>query len=132
MHTAAIRRRVGVALGLVAPVAGAVWGLAEPAPPAGSPAPAVYGLDGRPAAKPYLGVLPDAAPVPAGGFQPVNAFPKLSFRDPLFLCPFPHGTRLWCVSREGIIWSFENDPNAETKTTVLDVSATPRAGTTRA
>jgi len=83
-----------------------------------------YGLSGRGSVGPYLnGAMPAVAPVTAGSWTTVNAFPNLNFQDPTFLTAEPGSNLLFVCGREGQIWSFTNAPNTSTKTLVLDLSA---------
>ena len=82
-----------------------------------------YGLDVRPAAGPYLaGKMPELGPNISGNWQPVMAFPKLSFINALGALPIPgeHKVAVW--EREGRIWSFESREDVATKQLVLDMS----------
>ncbi len=68
------------------------------------------------------GTLPGTPPVPSGDWVTRKAFPKLTFEDPVGLVAGPSGSRtLFVWGRQGVVWSFENDPNASTKTVVLDI-----------
>ena len=83
-----------------------------PEPPSSSTVGAY--LDGR---------LPREAPALSGGWKVVPAFPHLTFQDPTTLVPEPGGRRLYVAGRQGLVEAFENDPNASTKVTVLDLRA---------
>ena len=50
-----------------------------------------------------------------------NAFPNLTFNDPLDMREMAGGKML-VVSKNGKMWSFDNDPNASTKSLFLDIS----------
>ena len=50
-----------------------------------------------------------------------NAFPNLTFNDPLDMREMPGGKML-VVSKNGKMWTFDNDPNASTKSLFLDIS----------
>src|ERR1700722_17014930 len=65
-----------------------------------------YGLDHRPVAKAYLN-MPDRKP--ASEWSVSNAFPALSFQDPLMLLPVPNSTQLCVIGREGTVEFFQND-----------------------
>lgn len=69
------------------------------------------------------GRLPKAAPVLAGDWSVQEAFPQLTFQNPLGLCAIPGTEDLLVWEREGRVWRFRNDPNAAEKRLVLDVSA---------
>jgi glucose/arabinose dehydrogenase len=59
----------------------------------------------------------------ASTWSVTNAFPGLTFDDALYLTPAPGTSRLYVSGREGVIWSFQNDPNTTNKTVFLDISA---------
>lgn len=81
-------------------------------------------LPRRPEFAPFAGgVLPKTAPILAGDWSTRLAFPNLTFQNPLGLCAVPGTNDLLVWEREGKVWRFPNDPNASTKTLVLDVSA---------
>ena len=52
-----------------------------------------------------------------------DAFPNLSFTDPVAMKPEPNGNRLFVVGKLGQIWYFDNDPAATTKTLFLDIAS---------
>ena len=79
------------------------------------------GLDAPQAVAPYLGgVFPQTAPGQATGWTTVNAFPGLTFVDPLWLTPIPGTTQLLLVGKDGRIYRFENN-SAVIQTEVVDV-----------
>jgi uncharacterized repeat protein (TIGR03806 family) len=84
-----------------------------------------YGLDSRVPIGAFLNnVLPPAAPAPAtGGWTTVEAFPNLTFDDPVFLTYEPLTNRLYVCERQGRVWHFVNSPAASTKTLFLDLTA---------
>jgi glucose/arabinose dehydrogenase len=64
--------------------------------------------------------------VPASGTPSVaivNAFPQLTFLDPVFMAPVPGTNQLLVASREGQFWTFTNSSSTSTKTLFLDLSA---------
>lgn len=64
---------------------------------------------------------PDPGPMPA--VELVNAFPKLKFDLPVFLCDDGvNHDLLYVVEQEGIIWRFKNDEATGEKTRFLDVA----------
>ena len=55
-------------------------------------------------------------------YQAVEAFPKLSFNSPVDFTHANDGSnRLFVVEQRGVIQSFENNSNTETKSVFLDV-----------
>jgi uncharacterized repeat protein (TIGR03806 family) len=88
-------------------------------PPA-EPAPWESGLDLWPAAAVLS--LPASLEVAAPGWTTVEAFPALTFDDPLSFSPAPGTDRIVVTEREGKVYAFENDPAASTKTLILDLS----------
>lgn len=81
-----------------------------------------YGLTARPVIGPYLNnILPAGAPVAAGAWQTVKAFPNLTFITPTFLVAEPTSNRLLVGSDQGLIWAFDNNANASTKSVFLDL-----------
>jgi uncharacterized repeat protein (TIGR03806 family) len=81
-----------------------------------------YGLTARPAIGPYLNnLLPSGAPVAAGAWQTVKAFPNLTFATPTFLVAEPASNRLLVGGDQGLIWSFDNNSAATTKSVFLDL-----------
>ncbi len=82
------------------------------------------GLDAAvPVGKWLNGVFPSATPGGSGSWQVVDAFPNLSFRDPIVVVPEPRSRRLHVVGKEGYIWSFDNVSTTAVKTLMLDISA---------
>ncbi len=72
----------------------------------------------------YNGIFPDEAPTNMAGdvtYTIENAFPNLTFVDPLDLAELPNG-QLMMIGKPGFVWVFDNDPAASTKELVLDIS----------
>lgn len=82
---------------------------------AGLPLPAsaqTPGLDAPQAVGPFFnGTFPQAAPGSSSGWETVNAFPNLTFVDPLWLTEIPDTNQLLLVGKNGQLWRFENDPS---------------------
>lgn len=71
---------------------------------------------------PYLnGVFPDQTPGPSGTWEVVNAFPNLTFIDPVQLLEVPGQNNFLVASKTGSLWILENDPNTSSKTIFLDI-----------
>lgn len=82
-----------------------------------------YGLNDRPVVGAFLnGQLPPAAQS-AVGWSVVEAFPNVTFDDPVCLLPEPGTNRLYICERQGKVYFFENDSGTTTKTLFLDLSA---------
>ncbi|MGK0189877.1 MAG: putative repeat protein (TIGR03806 family) [Verrucomicrobiales bacterium] len=86
-----------------------------------------YGLDTPQPIGSFLnGVLPAKVPGSGGIWEVVDAFPSLTFADPVFLTHQPGTGRLFVVEEAGRIWFFDNDPDTSTKTLFLDRRADTR------
>ena len=74
---------------------------------------------------PWMGnKFPTATPGTTGNLNVIDAFPNLTFQDPIKMVPRPGSpNELWVIGREGHIWSFIDNPATSVKTTVLDLSA---------
>lgn len=82
-----------------------------------------YGLPARAPFGAYLnGKLPATNPG-SGAWSTENAFPHLTFQNPIKILPQPGSNRLWVIGREGHVYSFVNDSNTTQQTLVLDLSA---------
>ena len=83
-----------------------------------------YGIDFPSAVGKFLNdSLPNQTPTgeTVDEWEVINAFPNLTFNDPLDLRELP-GNELLVVSKNGKMWTFDNDPNASTKNLFLDIS----------
>lgn len=67
--------------------------------------------------------FPAAQPGTPSGWSTVNAFPNLTFEDPIKMIPRPGTNQLWVIGRQGYVWSFDNDPAATQKTLVLNLTS---------
>lgn len=73
------------------------------------------GLDTPQPVNPFFnGVFPSVAPGQATGWSTENAFPNLTFIDPLWLTPILGSTNLLLVGKSGQIWRFPNNPATTT------------------
>jgi len=87
---------------------------------------ALPGLDAPQPVGPYFnGVFPSSAPGDPSGWAVVNAFPNLTFTDPMMLAEIPGTANLLVVGKTGLIWRFPNNPAATMaqRVQVLDLSA---------
>lgn len=82
------------------------------------------GLDRAVPTGPYLnGSLPSLAPGSVdGNWALENAFPALTFTDPIQMLPVPDTNRLLVAEKIGRLLVIENNPDTTTKTTILDIS----------
>jgi|GEM_PF-3589453 len=87
---------------LLAAVGGALW-LPLVAQQAGLDAP-------QPVAPFANGVFPVSSPGTPTGWEAVNAFPNLSFVDPLSMREVPGSDEFLLVGKDGQLWRFANDP----------------------
>ncbi len=74
---------------------------------------------------PFLnGALPPRTPRPStGSWKLVNAFPKLTFIDPVQMLPVPYSNRFLILEKNGRITVFENNKATTSKTVLLNVSS---------
>ncbi|MEM6628614.1 MAG: PQQ-dependent sugar dehydrogenase, partial [Bacteroidota bacterium] len=73
---------------------------------------------------PYLnGIFPDQTPGPSGSWEVVNAFPNLTFVDPVSILEVPGTTELLIAGKSGKLWTIENDSNTSVKTIFLDIES---------
>ncbi|MAS94834.1 MAG: hypothetical protein CMO55_16675 [Verrucomicrobiales bacterium] len=83
------------------------------------------GLDQAEPIGAYLdGNLPSETPRPAtGSWTLVNAFPNLTFIDPVQMIPVPGTNELLVVEKNGRLAVFENDPATTSKTVLFNISS---------
>jgi uncharacterized repeat protein (TIGR03806 family) len=84
------------------------------------------GLDQAQPFAPYLnGVFPANTPgsTPGGSWTTQNAFPSLSFPEPVRLVEHPRENKLVVVSKTGPIWIFNSSPQTTTKQLLLDLTS---------
>jgi uncharacterized repeat protein (TIGR03806 family) len=71
------------------------------------------GLDSpEPVGAYFNGVFPSTPPGDPSGWAVVNAFPNLTFTDPMMLAEIPGTNDLLVVGKTGLMWRFPNDPAA--------------------
>ena len=81
-----------------------------------------YGIDTPQPIAPYLNnTFSDQRPLSSGGWNFVNAFPNLTFIDPIQMVEIPGTNKFLVGGKMGHLWVVENDPNTTTKTTVLNI-----------
>ncbi len=76
----------------------------------------------------FNGVFPSVAPGQATGWSTENAFPNLTFIDPLWLTPIPGSSNLLLVGKNGQLWRF---PNSAATTQAQVVKVLERVSTTQ-
>ena len=82
-----------------------------------------HGLDNPDPIGAYMnGNLPTTTPGGVTSWEVVEAFPNLTFQDPLFFTAEPQSNRLHVGQRDGKIFYFNNDSLTSSKTTFLDIS----------
>ena len=80
-----------------------------------------HGIDAPTAFPAYSGGLfPTQTPGGASSWGAVNAFPALTFRDPIQLIEMPNGQFL-IAGKAGELWIIDNDPATTVKTRILDI-----------
>lgn len=87
---------------------------------------ALPGLDAPQPVGPYFnGVFPSTPPGDPSGWAVENAFPGLTFTDPMMLTEIPGTSDLLVVGKTGLIWRFPNNPAATMpqRVQVLDLTA---------
>ena len=81
------------------------------------------GLDAaQPIGKFLNGALPSETSRPStGSWTLVNAFPSLTFIDPVQMLPVPFSNRLMVIEKAGRLVVFDDDPAATSKTVLFDI-----------
>lgn len=80
-----------------------------------------YGIDTPTPVAPYLGgTFSEITPGGVTSWSVVNAFPNLTFRDPIQLVELPSGQFL-IAGKSGELWVIDNDPATVVKTKILDI-----------
>lgn len=93
------------------------------------PAMSNFGLDNPEAAGPFFNnTFPASTPTDSVAWQVVNAYPNLTFIDPLLLTEVPRTDRFLVVGKTGIIWTFDkNDTTTSQKAIFLNINPQVRA-----
>jgi uncharacterized repeat protein (TIGR03806 family) len=68
------------------------------------------------------GNLPSTTPGGVTSWDVVEAFPNLTFANPITMAPEPNSNRLHVGQRDGKVYFFNNDSTTSAKTTFLDIS----------
>ena len=94
------------------------------------PAAFEYGITQPVAITPYLnGTFPDATPSQGtGGWKIVNAYPNLTFVDPIQMVEYPGTNKILVAGKKGSLWIFDNDPTVTTKQVFLNIEPVVRTG----
>lgn len=91
---------------------------------------ALPGLDQpEPVGAYFNGVFPNSPPGDPSGWAVTNAFPNLTFTDPMMLAGIPGSSNLLVVGKNGQIWRFPNNPAATAGQKVLVADLTARVET---
>jgi uncharacterized repeat protein (TIGR03806 family) len=80
-----------------------------------------FGIDRR---TPWTTSRVKGSPEPPSPYRMENAFPKLSFEEPLEMAPVPGGSRWVVAERKGKLYTFENDPKTDKKDLLVDLKRT--------
>ena len=81
-----------------------------------------YGIDAPTPIEPFLNnVFPKESPS-FGNWKAVNAFPNLTFSDPIAMEQIPMQEYYYIAGKEGYIWLVEADENTSEKTIALDIT----------
>lgn len=84
------------------------------------------GLTRAEAMGPYLnGVFPDTPPTGngPGAYELENAFPNLTFIDPLKILEVPGQNKMMVLGKNGQVWVFDNNPQTNQKQLILDITS---------
>ena len=91
-----------------------------------------YGIDKAIPIESYLnGVFPTKVPGTldgSGNWKVVDAYPNLTFIDPIAMEELPDKSGFFVGGKKGYIWKIGKDPNTSSKKTVLDISAKTTIG----
>ncbi|MEM8908164.1 MAG: PQQ-dependent sugar dehydrogenase, partial [Bacteroidota bacterium] len=80
-----------------------------------------YGIDQPSAIGPFLNdVFPKKSPS-HGSWKAVNAFPNLTFTDPVAMEEIPQQNHYYIAGKQGVIWLVEDDENTTEKIVALDI-----------
>ncbi len=73
----------------------------------------------------FNGKFPATSPgsTPGGSWTTQNAFPALSFPEPVRIVEHPRANKLVVVSKTGPVWIFDNTPQTSTKQLLLDLTS---------
>ncbi|MEZ4773171.1 MAG: discoidin domain-containing protein [Bacteroidia bacterium] len=84
-----------------------------------------YGLDTPQAVGTYLNNLfPSQTPSSSSSWTAVEAYPNLTFMDPVQLLEMPFSTKFMMVGKKGRLWTFEkNDTTTSSKTSILNIES---------
>ena len=82
-----------------------------------------YGLTVNEPVMPFLAGVFSAQPPSLSNWDAVEAYPNLTFTDPLAMVQTPDGTGFYIGGKTGYIWKISNDSTTSTKTAVLNISA---------
>ncbi|NNE29052.1 MAG: hypothetical protein HKN16_05425, partial [Saprospiraceae bacterium] len=79
-----------------------------------------HGINTAEPVEPFLGVFPEISPS-SGDWTLVNAFPNLTFTDPIAMEEVPDQSGYYVAGKHGVIWFVEADSTTAEKTIALDI-----------
>lgn len=84
-----------------------------------------YGLTTPEAIDPYLdNALPLETPSSSSSWTAVEAYPNLTFTDPIELLEMPYTNKFMMVGKKGRLWTFDKtDTTTNAKTTILNIES---------
>ncbi len=85
--------------------------------------PSQYGIENPSPIDPFLNnVFPEKSPS-HGFWKAENAFPNLTFTDPIAMVEIPEKNYYYVAGKPGLIWLIENDENTTVKQIALDIQS---------
>ena len=91
--------------------------------------PMLYGLTTPEAIGKFLnGVFPEEAPSTTSSWSAVEAYPNLTFTDPIQLLELPGTNKFLMAGKRGEIWTFDKNPSTHIKLLALDIKNRVRTG----
>ena len=85
--------------------------------------PSLYGLEDPEPVGPYFNNTFPAGPPGDTDWQVENAFPNLTFVDPVQIIEVPNQNKFIVAGKKGSIWTFDNDPTTKNKNLFLNIEA---------
>ncbi|MBX7207144.1 MAG: PQQ-dependent sugar dehydrogenase [Verrucomicrobiaceae bacterium] len=95
----------------------------------GGSALAQSGLASRQPMGAYLnGAFPSTSPGTGGGYMAEDAFPGVTFDDPIKMVQEPRSSMMWVITRQGKVWRFDKNSPGTTRTLVVDLASNTLGG----